>query len=766
MGFRNRSRVRELHDGGPTQRKRAPADPGAYRNFLASRYAADEEIRKLTVSVVMTAFNPPRDRMLAALQSVLNSTHEALEVIVVDDGSDVPVADWLPQAEPDPRIAIIRQENAGLGMARNAGIDASTGEFIFFIDDDDRVRPDAIALLVAHAEAFDADLVVGTRYLVNEHGQVLNISLEYLAGRTFTVYHGHTDYPFTDQMAHGRIIRRRLLAASGIRFETGVYEDRLFMTRLYLAVEAHFANIPTYEWTQYTSRSTLSSAMVIPNLRDKVRSLEACWEIMPRGLRFRFMREVLAVDLVRFAQAWPSADQDYQRAFFEIVGKFLRDRRRYLVGLRAGRGLHRLARAIEESDWDAMRRLYPAGEQSAARTATDDYFCHTHYHVLFSLLLAAERKRPAQIFIRTDYQEFSPRFLGALRATPLVKKVVTYTNGNVVAELKERLDDDPTTADIWLPHVMRRQFASIYEAIRRDDRCFAFNDHVPCWYVIEQSFEKVTRVEDAFASMSRELALHHSRGVWPQVLARLGPLFPRQFYGSPKVTDIVVGAQPSDLPQELAQKLRVMDPLAAMFRHREMLEDFFARAYATASVRFNQSTVLLYTQPLALLGHCSRREQLEMYRNMISDHRAEDCVIKPHPADTVDYRSLGVAVMDRSLPSEALNLIAETTEIDLALSFSSSAVNTTRFARHRVRLFGDDLTDATEIRAAILSLIPGHGGLRFRIADATTTLRYSMRQAIGARIAHAATLDPWLILGWPKWKLRRLLDVGRRRLPI
>lgn len=753
------------------------ASTGDYREFLAARYASDAHYRDLTVSVVMPTYNGVRERLLSAVHSVLVSTHAAIQLIVVDDGSDTPVADWLPAAEPDPRLSILRTANAGQGMARNSGIDAATGEFVFFIDDDDHVDPDAIARLVAHAEYFSANVVVGTRWLVDEEGGVLNASLEYLPGSTYRIYHGRADYPFTDQMVHGRIIRRQFLMDSGIRFDRGHYEDRLFATQIYLATPTHFANIPTYQWTQYTSRETSSSLMSVERLRDKVRSLEACWELMPQQLRPRFMREALALDLTRFFRAWPVGDHDYRLALFEEVGNFLRERSGYLVALPKGRP-HELGNAIVKSDWNAMWRLYPAplegarpgqllaGHGTPKRGPVDDYFCHTHYHVLVSLLLAAERKRPAQIFIYTNYQHFSPAFLTALRAAPWVYQVIPYTMGNIVSEIDEHLSADPATMSIWLPHLMRKQFARLIAAIGPDDECFAFNDSLPSWYVIERAFTRITRVEDAYASMSRELQIHHTYGKWDRVLAQLGDAFPATIYGASKITKIIVGTEPESAPERLVAMLDVFDPLKAMREQRDLLREFFARAYDSASVHLTPSTVLVYTQPLAHIGHCSRFEQLEMYRGMISAYPAENVVIKPHPADTVDYSPLGVAIMDRSLPSEAMNLMAEGTEIELALSFSSSAVATTQFARRRTRLFGDELTDPAEIRAAILSLIPHRSTLRFRLADAASTSVQSVQAVVPLQKLRAAARNPRAVIGWPWWKAQKLLDVARRRLPL
>lgn len=74
------------------------------------------------------------------LESVANQTYQNLEIILVDDGSP----DECPQmcdewAEKDQRIKVIHKKNGGAGSARNAGIDASTGSYIMFVDADDWV---------------------------------------------------------------------------------------------------------------------------------------------------------------------------------------------------------------------------------------------------------------------------------------------------------------------------------------------------------------------------------------------------------------------------------------------------------------------------------------------------------------------------------------------------------------------------------------------------------------------------------------------------
>ena len=79
------------------------------------------------------------------LSSLLKQTYKNLEIIIVDDGStdgsDI-ILDEI--AELDSRIKIKHQKNQGQSGARNTGIELATGEFLFFIDDDDYIPVDYI----------------------------------------------------------------------------------------------------------------------------------------------------------------------------------------------------------------------------------------------------------------------------------------------------------------------------------------------------------------------------------------------------------------------------------------------------------------------------------------------------------------------------------------------------------------------------------------------------------------------------------------------
>ena len=111
------------------------------------------------VSVIIPVYNG--ERFLAeAVESVFAQTYRAVEIIVVDDGSTDGTASVAGRF--GDRITFLRQDNAGVGPARNRGVRAASGAFIAFLDADDAWTRGKLALQVAALREDRAlDLVFG-----------------------------------------------------------------------------------------------------------------------------------------------------------------------------------------------------------------------------------------------------------------------------------------------------------------------------------------------------------------------------------------------------------------------------------------------------------------------------------------------------------------------------------------------------------------------------------------------------------------------------
>lgn len=104
----------------------------------------------------------------ACIESVLSQSYSNLEVILVDDGSpdDCPaICDHY--AEKDARVRVIHKSNGGASSARNAGIAAAKGSYISFVDSDDVMVSDGLALLHSAMERTHAKYSAGICKILN-----------------------------------------------------------------------------------------------------------------------------------------------------------------------------------------------------------------------------------------------------------------------------------------------------------------------------------------------------------------------------------------------------------------------------------------------------------------------------------------------------------------------------------------------------------------------------------------------------------------------
>ena len=94
------------------------------------------------------------------VRSLLDQRWKDLEVILVDDGSPDGCPDLCEAfAAADPRVRVVHKENAGLGLARNSGLDVASGEYVTFVDSDDYVDTETFSSLLERHSLFDPDVI-------------------------------------------------------------------------------------------------------------------------------------------------------------------------------------------------------------------------------------------------------------------------------------------------------------------------------------------------------------------------------------------------------------------------------------------------------------------------------------------------------------------------------------------------------------------------------------------------------------------------------
>ena len=119
------------------------------------------------VSVVVPVYNA-ENYIEKCVHSIIKQTYPIHEVILVDDGSkDNSLSLCLSLKKTDSRVVVIHQENTGVSAARNTGIDAASGDLVYFVDSDDYVEENGLQQLMEHYEKQKSDFVFSgwtTRY--------------------------------------------------------------------------------------------------------------------------------------------------------------------------------------------------------------------------------------------------------------------------------------------------------------------------------------------------------------------------------------------------------------------------------------------------------------------------------------------------------------------------------------------------------------------------------------------------------------------------
>lgn len=184
------------------------------------------------------------------IESLLAQRWSDWEAIFVDDGStDDSYNIICGYAKNDDRISVIRQKNAGAGMARNAGISKAVGDYIVFIDSDDIIKPEYFQELANRNE----DVVFIDINRVNEEGKLL--TKEYMSRYKSLSKDDFIRYQMTGAIPWGgcrKAVKRNLIESTKIRFSSDkVGEEAIYSFKVMLCAKTYgFIEKPIYQYVQ------------------------------------------------------------------------------------------------------------------------------------------------------------------------------------------------------------------------------------------------------------------------------------------------------------------------------------------------------------------------------------------------------------------------------------------------------------------------------------------------------------------------------------
>lgn len=218
------------------------------------------------LSIIIPIFNVEKyiDR---CLQSILPQTlTNNIEIILVNDGTPDKSMDIVSKYAETYSISIINQRNQGLSMARNNGLKVAHGEYVWFVDSDDTLLPEAIEKVLTVLKEHKGIDVIATVLLQKKENNGTT-AMEYTPD--FSVKTGR-DYMFRGNhlgASQRYILRRNFLLDNNLFFMPNVYhEDGEFGHKMmYLAKSVYVMSEPVYCYLLRSSGSIMSTRKVKMN---------------------------------------------------------------------------------------------------------------------------------------------------------------------------------------------------------------------------------------------------------------------------------------------------------------------------------------------------------------------------------------------------------------------------------------------------------------------------------------------------------------------
>lgn len=243
------------------------------------------------ISVIVPVYN--LERFLdATVESILRSTYQDLELILVDDGSmdgSAVICDEF--ASRDSRVKVIHKQNGGVASARNEGLKVARGEYISFVDGDDVIHPDMLRILLNALQqgAYDFSMCYLKRVHEDEAidfkqtSSAASSSVKTLSGDDYIrgIYGKNIDVAvqYDYNIVFNKLFKRELIAGE-LFAQLRMAEDIEWLHRVCL--KAKSAVIVEEELYYYMQReSSLTHAQMNPKFIDVIRCYYLCLDSIP-----------------------------------------------------------------------------------------------------------------------------------------------------------------------------------------------------------------------------------------------------------------------------------------------------------------------------------------------------------------------------------------------------------------------------------------------------------------------------------------------------
>lgn len=260
------------------------------------------------ISVIIPVYNTEK-YLSEALDSIINQTFRDIEIIAINDGSTDNCLEILNEySKKDNRIKVYSQENKGQAIARNFGLDISTGDYIYFFDSDDILLPTALEETYNKCKKdnldfcfFDADIFYEDNVDDLYYDYIRCNLLEYKIYSGLEITNILLDLNKFRASPCLYLVKRDYWQRLKLYFNNIIHEDELFSSLLYLQAERVSFVPKAFFLRRVRASSTVTSAFSERNLYAYFFIVDKLLEFSNKDVKYKDVIHKLCSNIVNSA---------------------------------------------------------------------------------------------------------------------------------------------------------------------------------------------------------------------------------------------------------------------------------------------------------------------------------------------------------------------------------------------------------------------------------------------------------------------------------
>ncbi len=623
----------------------------------------------MKVSVIIPVYNV-EDYVEDCIKSVLKQTLQDYEIICIHDaGTDNSWSKVKALALEENRIKLLENlENKGLAATRNKGLIKAQGEYVYFLDSDDMIRPDALESLYESSAADDLDVIIcGAEFIYETkeleekfHANPARFKMDYpfvMSGQE--LYKEWIKYWDWMPSQPRYFYKRDFLNQCEIQYVDGMlHEDETFAFDALMYANRVRVTSEPYFIRRFRSASIMSS---VPTMKN----IEGCIEIL------------------QHVSAFHAEDAEVKEAISYYAYRIFRDVvRKYKAVKESGQITFPTRDILDDSNKkEILNHIVNAKEL---------YVCSSYYQAAIALMKAMSQQIKIDLVLEVHGIGTAEDLAGQIlkNAGDAVARVyVCKDSPDVDPYVQREIAADPVLSDKIIQHVekMFEDNRQLYTYGRINvfwDLGYlgTYLNIRKIFYTLHEdslnSYERIRENRPNYAYIFEEEARASHKGVIP---------FGYSAYCD-KVEVNEIEKLQIPLKKVVVQSRKELENTLSVQQKERIFLAFSGRKATTGA---NANSILLLTEPFAITNRLpDENTQVKLYRDILETYCPEHQVyIKAHPRDNADYKKYfpWATVIEKNIPIEILNF-DEDFSVSKAITVTSSAIQGLARAGEKVYL--------------------------------------------------------------------------------